>query len=295
MADAYRFLDWAYVDLGRPELATNSNLALVAYEELDDLEGQGAVLTNMGSFAFWAGRWGEAQELWTRARDITLKIGNPVDAADDTNNICEILVDQGRLDEAEAGFREALRVFQAAGHRARTAYVKIQLGRTAARMGRFDEASQLLDQAREQGRDVGADAFVLEAEARIAECELLRGRHEEALEAARAASEHARTMGGVASQAPLLERVKGYALLRLGRFGESRDAFDESLTAGRARTADYDVAFTLLGMAELARQTGDQDPSVLEREAATTLDRLGVIRVPEIPPPVAVGAVAGKE
>ena len=285
LADAYRFLDWAYVDLGRPEMATNSELALRAYEELGDLEGQGAVLTNMGSFAFWAGRWGEAEELWTRARDITLKIGNPVDAADDTNNIAEIFADQGRLDEAEAGFREAMRVWQAAGYRARTAWAKIQLGRTLARAGRFDDAIQLLIQARDENREVGADAAVLEADARIAELELLRGRAEQALEAARVASERARTMGGVASQAPLLERVKGYALMRLGRFDEARAGFEESLRAGRARSADYDVAFTLRGLAELARREGHPVPEELEAEAAATLERLGVVWVPEIPEP----------
>lgn len=283
LADAYRFLDWAFADLGKLEKATYSAQALEVYGELGDLAGQGAVLNNMGTFAFWESRWSEALDLWGRAHDIAMKIGNPVDAAYDTNNIGEILADQGRLDDAEARFREAMRVWQAAGYRAGMGYAKIHLGRTFARAGRFDEAMQLISEGRQESADAGSEVDVLEADARIAECALLQGDPRRAFDVADVAAAHARALGGVAVQTPLLERVKGYALMQLGRLDTARDAFEESLRTGRARKADYDVALTQRGLAELLRCSGDPVPGGLEAEADATLERLGVVWVPEIP------------
>ena len=41
--------------------------------------------------------------------------------------------------------------------------------------------------------------------------------------------------------APLLERVRGFALAQSGDLGAARAAFDASLHAGRARRDDYEV------------------------------------------------------
>ncbi|MFY9587270.1 MAG: hypothetical protein WAT66_07440, partial [Actinomycetota bacterium] len=114
-------------------------------------------------------------------------------------------------------------------------------------------------------------------------CALLQGNPKRAFDVADVAAAHARGMGGVAVQTPLLERVKGYALMQLGRLDAAREAFDESLRTGRARKADYDVALTQRGIAELLRCVGEPVPPELEAEAATTLERLGVVWVPEIP------------
>ena len=65
-----------------------------------------------------------------------------------TCNIGEILIDQGRLDEAEAMFRETLRVFKASGVRAVEVFVATLLAATASRSGRFEEADRDLRSGR---------------------------------------------------------------------------------------------------------------------------------------------------
>ncbi len=292
MADAYRFLDWAYFDLGERNKATYSRLALTLYEEVEDLSGQDAVLNNMGVFAFWQNDWDEAQNLWRRAIAIGQKLGNPVDAAYNISNIAEILAERGQLDDAEANLREAMRQWQAAGHRGGAAYAKIHLGRVAARAGRFDEAIRLLQEGRDESKDVGADVEVLEADTRIAECHLLQGDPATALATVDAAVGRARSIDGVAVQTPTLERVRGLALMQLGRLDDARSALEDGLDAARARNADYEIALSIKAMTKLAELTGDPIAPELEREAATILSLVRVERLPEIPAPQLPSLVA---
>ena len=77
-AHARFILDWAYVELGQPELATHSARALEIYEQLGDLDGQAGVLNNLGGFAYFEGRWDDAIDLYERGRNIRLRTGNAV-------------------------------------------------------------------------------------------------------------------------------------------------------------------------------------------------------------------------
>jgi len=71
------------------------------------------------------------------------------------------------------------------------------LGRVAARARRFDEALELLAEALAAFEALGSEAFVRETEARRAECFVLAGRYQEALEIVPAALE-------AAAETPLL-------------------------------------------------------------------------------------------
>jgi tetratricopeptide (TPR) repeat protein len=63
------------------------------------------------------------------------------------NNEGEIVSDQGKLEEAEALFLEAQRVWRAARYPVGVALATSNLGRVAARVRRFDEALELLSEA----------------------------------------------------------------------------------------------------------------------------------------------------
>ncbi len=124
-----------YVDLGELEEATHSQRALEIYEELGNLGSAATVLNNMGMFAYFRGRWDEAIDLYQRGHDMRITIGDTVDAAMGPMNIGEILSDQGRLDEAEAMFREVLRIWTAAGRKEFIALTTSDLGRVESRSG----------------------------------------------------------------------------------------------------------------------------------------------------------------
>src|SRR5439155_4665141 len=98
-----------------------------------------------------------------------------------------------------------------------------------------------------------------------------------ALETCDAAFILAREVGGVPPQLPLLNRVKGYALMQELRLGEAREALDESLAAARARQADYEIGLTLRAMVDVSRLAAEPIDTEAEAESEAILDRLGVV------------------
>lgn len=83
---------------------------------------------------------------------------------------------------------------------------------------------------------------------------------------------------------PTLHRVRGLALLQLGRFDEARAALNESLEGARSAEADFEIALALDALATLARREGERVETV-ERERDAIFSRLGVVATPEIPLP----------
>ena len=284
LANAYKLLDWIHADRGELDKAVYSARALALYEELGDLSSQAKVLNNLGGIAYWQGRWNEARELYERAQELDERTGDVIGGAFRRNNIGEILLDQGRLDEAEELFREAERVFRAARYRGAIAYTRAYLGRAAARAGRVDEALRLLAEARAVWKDVGAEVQTLEADARIAECHLLRGAAHTALELADSILARARTRDGVAAQSPLVHRVRGQALMQLRRFDAARTALEASLDAAAARDADYEVALTQRVLARLAAAEDRPVPHALIAHSQAVFERLGVQHLPPLAP-----------
>lgn len=277
LAHARFLLDWAHVEAGRPEEATHSPAALRIYEELGDLGQQSAVLNNMGVMAYFDGLWEEAVDLYRRGREVCLKTGDEVNAAFGTMNVGEILSDQGRLEEAEGHFREALAVYRASDYRSGVGYALGNLGRVAARSGRHAEALELLAEARGIFAEIGEDLMVLEMDARAAECLLLRG-DGEARDRAEEALDRARRAGEVAPQTPMLLRVLGYAAMRAGDLDEAEMHLAESLETARRRGAEHEAAFTLQARAALAAMRGEPADAEIA-EARALMERLGIVSV----------------
>jgi predicted ATPase/class 3 adenylate cyclase len=287
LAHAYYLLEWASVARSNLREAPYSYKALAIYERLGDLVGQANVLNNLGGFAYYEGRWNEAVDLYARARDAREKTGDAVNAAFGTANIGEILSDQGRLDEAEPMLREALNVWRAAGDLPGVAYAMGQLGRVAARAGRHEEALALFEEARQRATYVGAELEILENDVRTAETAVLQGEGAPAWALAEVARRRSAGVDGAAVVAPLLHRVRGYALTQMGRFDEAAEALEESLLAARNRSAEYEVALTLRATADLARVSGRPEPIEARSESRAILEGLGVVALPEVPLPAA--------
>src|SRR3954447_20980258 len=275
-AQAYLSLSIAYADAGDiREGIRYSELALALYEELEQFEPQAQVLNNMGTFAYFSGQWDEAVQLWDRSRELRLRTGDAVEAANATNNVAEVLSDQGYLADAERRFREALRVWKAAGFEGGVAYALANLGRVAYRDGRPEEGLPMLREARASFGDSGFVAQVLETDTRIAECHLVAGQPEQALVISDGALAVEASRDGLGHQRAALLRARAYALAALDRRSEATTALDESLSAAREREADHEIAFTLTAMAELSSEPLDEP---LEKERQLLLERLGIVR-----------------
>ncbi|MGZ4753815.1 MAG: adenylate/guanylate cyclase domain-containing protein [Acidimicrobiia bacterium] len=274
-AHARFILDWAYVELGQPELATHSARALEIYEQLGDLEGQAGVLNNLGGFAYFEGHWDDAIALYERGRDTRLRTGNAVMAALASCNIGEVLTDQGRLEEAETAFRNALRVFRAAEYSYGIATAAQHLGRIATRAGDYGTAFAFLEDARAQFDDIGAAGDVQEVDVLIAECHLAAGNPARALDVVAATTAANREAGVVRVAA--LERIRGHALLALDDAAAARTALEVSLAEARSGDALYEIALVLDVLVDLDVREGDlASAEARETECAEILERLGV-------------------
>lgn len=280
-AHALFIMDWAWVTLGRFDLATHSAEALEIYRQLGDVAGEAVVLNNLGAFAYMRGEWDEALSLYARGRDARLVTGNDVDAASGTCNIGEILADQGHYDEGRRHLTDALRVWQAARYRYGSAYATMLLGRLAARTGSYPVAHDLLARAGKEFLDVGLATERKEAEFVRAECLVMEGRWTEALELVERFE--ADLQGTPARHVALLLRVKGYALMQSGELGRAREPLERSRRIALENRLDYELTLSMDALCQLARRTGEE--SVMETVATVEAlaARLGIVALPQIP------------
>ena len=292
LADALRFTDWTRMELGQLDDQPNAQRALAIYEELGDLTGQAHAMNVLGASAYWRGDWMGALDFYRKCLVIDRRTGNPVNLAFGHLNIGEIFLDQGRLDDAEGEFTEALREWRASGYRSGVGAATAMLARVAGCRGRFDEAAQLFEDALGEFRAIGSHIEELETEARVAECQLLSGDATRAVAMADAALAQARSLGGVSAQLPLLLRVRGAALSRSGAHDDAVAALGQSMDAARSRNAEHEVALTGQVLARVLVRAGDGTAAALAASSESTLHRLGVVWTPDLldgttSPPVA--------
>ncbi len=283
LADALRFIDWPTMELGQLDDQSNSERALAIYEELGDLTGQAHTMNVLGANAYWRGDWAGALDFYRKCLVIDRRTGNPVNVAFGHLNIGEIALDQGRLDDAEGEFTEALREWRASGYRSGVGAATAMLARVAGNRGRFDEAAQLFEDALGEFRAIGSHVETLETEARLAECQLLSGDADRAVATADAGLAQARALGGVSAQLPLLLRVRGAALFRTGAYDEAVAALEQSMDAARSRSAEHEVALTGQLLARvLSRVDRGAAAAQLAASSEATLARLGVVWSPDL-------------
>ena len=231
LAHAFAGLDLAYHDLGDPARAVHSARALELYEELGDLVSQGGVLNNLGTIAYFGGRWDEALELYGQARAAWEQAGDTRSVSMASFNIGEILSAQGRLDEAEPLLREAERASRAAGGTTDIAESIIETALLEARRGNIARALERLEDARrllERDRRSGCDAARRRTHRRGARTGG-RARPRRRAGGEDAGARAARTRGGERPLRPVLNRVLGQAHLLAGRVERAREALERAI------------------------------------------------------------------
>jgi tetratricopeptide (TPR) repeat protein len=273
LASAYVRLDWANLFLGNPDKAIHGEKALAIYEELGDVGSQAIVIGTTGIAAYFDGRWDDALELYEQGRDTFLRAGNAVHAAHADSNIGEVLVNQGRLEEAEPILRGSIRVLRASGFPDGAAFGETQLGRTLTGLGRFDEAEDVLRDAWEEAKQLGIPSMSADAAVYLAESQLRSKRPDLAMRTLDVVAEGAG--GDFIWQSATLARVRAEVLADLGRVPEAIEELDLGLVAARDHGLAYEEALLMLLLDEL---TDDPDPENRAR-ATALLDGLGVRRV----------------
>jgi class 3 adenylate cyclase/tetratricopeptide (TPR) repeat protein len=287
LAHAYYLLDHGYTMLGDTESSRFRALALPIFEELGDLVGQANVLNNLGVASTMEGRWDEAIACFKRSRAAREKAGDVVGAATASNNIGEVLSDRGQIAEAEMLFAEALRVWRGARYPVGVYVATSNLGRAAARAGHAVEAAALLGGALAGFREIGAESFVIETQARLAEQRIFAGEYAAARALIEETLPRSERAGGMIATKAMLHRLLGDARAHAGETEAARESYEASLRLARAAGAEYEIALTLHSYARLGATPG-VDVSALLRESGEIQARLGIVALP-VPTPV-VGA-----
>jgi class 3 adenylate cyclase/tetratricopeptide (TPR) repeat protein len=283
LADAYRLLDWAHIELGTFDRDTYREQSLAIYEELEDQVGQSKVLNNMGIAAYYQGRWDDSVTYYERSSEAASRAGDLLFRALVFNNIAEIRSDQGHLQEAEDLLNSALNIWRGARRTLLIGLATSNMGRVAARFGRLDEAANRLRTAREIFQTAGASSMLLEADARDAERLVFAAEPEAALEMAADVRARTERFGGMPYVLAMLDRLSGYAACQQGDPKGGYARLEASLDRARGARVDYEIALTLEAMTRVGPLVDATGIDVIASEAEEIFHRLGVVSTLTVP------------
>ena len=277
LATSYRAMQIIHIWSGEPEDLPYGQLALHAFEELEDLDGQALTLNNLAVRAFFEGRWTESLTLYQRAADTFERIGDVARLGSTFYNVADVLIGQGRLTEAETLLQKALAAARASGDEELVALVARERGKAWSRLGRFEEGLESLAEARTRFEELGEAQEVVDVDAAVAENLMLQGDLEGAVEMAvttlpRAVDANARMI------IPTLHRIVGFCRLHARRLPEARESLEAALELSSSSTdLRREHVNVILGLAEVARLEGDPRADELRREGTAALRELGVV------------------
>jgi class 3 adenylate cyclase/tetratricopeptide (TPR) repeat protein len=277
LAHAYYLLDSALTDLGREEEAAEvRNKALPIFEELGDHVMVGNVLNNLGIDADVAGKWEEARDLYERSLVARERAGDVNGSATSRNNLAEIRADQGHVEEAVTLLEEAHRIFSAAAYPVGIALTTANLGRCATRLSDPREGIERITDAHRRFVEIGAEHFVLQTKAYLAEATAAAGRFDEAVEHADAAVAQATGAAETATQAAQAGRIGGLVAAATNRPDDALAAFGRALDDARLGDSRYETALTRLARTACCERLGVPVVASDDESAHEILDELGV-------------------
>jgi class 3 adenylate cyclase/tetratricopeptide (TPR) repeat protein len=244
LGTAYEVLDTCYSYLGEPEKAVYDVKALEIYRELGMLGAIGLLEMNLGVKAYARGDWDEALQRYARAQEELSRLGDHASAGFAGANLGELLVSRGLLDEAERVLSAARRALRSSRLLEGAIFADLQAARIQIARGEPELAIETASAAIDEARASGLDDLVVEGSVHLASAHLAAGDAGSALRTLDVSASSADAEDLVHLRAPL-GRVRGEALLKLGRNAEAEDALREALNQARAQRLLYEEALVL--------------------------------------------------
>jgi class 3 adenylate cyclase/tetratricopeptide (TPR) repeat protein len=264
---------------GGPRGEQHGATALRIFEQLGDLTGQAHMLNNMALRRSAEGHWPDALLMFSRASETFRRIGDAPNAANADYNRAEVLVRQGRSEEALPLLEDTLRVARAVGDEDLVALVRKEMGRAQSRAGDIREGLRLLQEARAQLARLREPHEVVDADIASAEAHLLAGSPDIALALIERALPDAISIHA-ATLLPSAYRVQAAALLAKGDVAQAQTALAEGLRQSSSPDVAHERGFLLAVAARIAVLRQDPGAAQMEQEAKAALASLGVVRVP---------------
>jgi len=273
LARAYMALDGSYRRLGEPEKAVNERMALDIYTTLGQVNARGLVENNLGVQAYADGRWSEALDFYSRAREDCLRSGDRHNAAMVGTNLGELLVSKGDVHEAERVLTEARRVLRSSRYTSFVIFADIQLARCSLDRGDTTSALETLERVIAEAKGVGHAGMLLEAAAYAAHAQARTGSAETGLSSLESAA--AATDQEAIRHAAAIDRARAACLSALGQGPEARACLDRALEAAKRQGLLYEELLIRKDRAGLSEPGASVDEELREAERLTQL--LGIV------------------
>jgi tetratricopeptide (TPR) repeat protein len=186
-------------------------------------------------------------------------------------NAAEVLIDQGHVDRAAVALVDVRRVLGAAGYAAALSYAELLSAIASLRTGELDLAVASLERCASAFRAGAMQLYALEAELRLAEAALQRGRSDEAAAIAQRALEESKSLARRGVVVVRAQRVLGMAAFSDGRSDAAITHLTAAVDACRAADLRYELAVTIQALAFVTPEVEHLLP-----EANRIFDELGV-------------------
>jgi class 3 adenylate cyclase/tetratricopeptide (TPR) repeat protein len=262
---------------GQPRDESEVRTALELSERAGDLRGVARTANRLGVAAYYAGRWSEAVDYYAMAEDASRRIGRDFDAAAVAANRAEVLLQQGRFEDAESALNPAIKILTAARATSFLAFSLELEGRVLLSHGFHEEALAILTRARALCEEMGESDGELNIGAHIARCHLRADRMDAALELVDASLARAMRSRDDATALSLLQRVRGEILYGLGQIGDGVSEFRHALASARAKDNNFEVEASLRLLLRYGAAIDAEEAAAWRAEQTSLAGQLGIV------------------
>ena len=287
-AGALEMLALSAATAGWPWKEADFLTALDLYEKVGDLRAQATCFNRFGCACYFSGRWSEAVELFASAEASYRRMGREEDEAVNGANQAEILIDQGRVDEALPVLTSTIRVCRSVGASSSLAFCLGLLGRAQMTEGDLEAAALTLKQGRELSDSLGERVDVQRLDLYLAECALKKGNARAALAAIDSVLDRDGRLTESSPNAALFHRVKGEALILSRKRDEGHSELRAALVAARQRDARLEIAIILRALLQSGAAATEHEAQAWATERTSLELTLGLVEGQPLEP-AAVG------
>ncbi len=253
-AHAYKLLANVHGDMGNSSRAVElAERSLGFYSEIKDLQGQVDLHNNLGIFLYELGRWTKARVHYEAAVELNTAIGDIYQQAMVANNLGDVLRGLGDLDGALAQYQIAQRGWQVSP--LGSGLVAMNLGATYLQRGDLHLSRQHFERSALLFAQANNESFLPELLRYRAELALLQGDEASALNYCTISLCHAVGLGARLEEG-VTRRVMGQVLTKQGDLLAAERELETSLDILMSVDSRYEVARTMLALADLAPQMG---------------------------------------
>jgi len=249
IANAYLTMAVTYSELGDIDRSLAfGQRCLRAYEAAGDLTGSVKARINLGIISRKADQWAEAAEHYRAGLHLSEMMSDRMRIGQFANNMGNVYLDQGKLDEAAAAYRRSIEMWQPSGFLYGVAAAYINLGKVAVTRGNLAEGLNYLNEALALAQEIGARGYLPEIYHWQALLHLSRHQYGKALELAEQAFKLARELKDRAEQGGAL-RVLGQIYVALEDLAQAREHLNASLDYFKSLKSAYEAARTSFQLA----------------------------------------------